>query len=154
MAKKKTTKTKARSPRSRETHMLECKVCGALSERNIEVVAYTCWECVMDMWDGSALPKPKRPTGFHRGWKFMKVFVHENGTVYHKGVEQPDLKGTLPATPKKETKKDTRTKTQKARDRQSLLVKINKLKKDIKKEKRVTYRRKLESQLKKLTKQL
>ena len=85
------------------------------------------------MWDGSGLPKPKRPTGFHRGWKFMKVFVHENGTVYHKGVEQPDLKGTLPATPKKETIKDTRTKAQKARDRQSLLVKIAKLKKDIKK---------------------
>ena len=103
---------------------------------------------------GSGLPKTKRPLGFHRGWRFMKVFVHENGTVYHKGVEQPDLKGTLPVTPKKETIKDTRTKAQKASDRQSLLVEIAKLKKDIKKEKRVTYRRKLESQLKNLTKQL
>lgn len=154
MAKKKTTKAKASPSRSKETHTLECRGCGALSEKNIETTAYTCWECVMDMWDGSGLPKPKRPSGFHRGWKFMKVFVHENGTVYHKGVEQPDLKGTLPATPKKETTKDTRTKTQKARDHQELLVEIAKLKKEIKKEKRVTYRRKLETQLKKLSKQL
>jgi hypothetical protein len=154
MAKKKTIKTKARSPRSRETHMLECKVCGTPSERNIEVVAYTCWECVNEMCATSVLPKPKRPAGFLRGWKFMKVFVHENGTVYHKGVEQPNLKDTLPATPRKETKKDARTKTQKARDRQTTLVQISKLKKEIQKEKRITYKRKLETKLKTLIKQL
>ena len=35
----------------------------------------------------------------------MKEFVHVDGTVFHKGVEQPKLKGTLPPTPKPESKK-------------------------------------------------
>ncbi len=33
-----------------------------------------------------------------RGWKWMKEFVDAKGNVYHKGVEQPKLKGTRPAT--------------------------------------------------------
>lgn len=140
--------------RTKETHILECRMCGTPSEKGADVTAYTCWECVVDSWDPASLPKPKRPSGFLRGWKFMKEFVHENGTVYHKGVEQPDLKGTLPPTPKKETKKDTRSKAQKARDRQELLTQYNKLKKEIKKEKRVTYKRKLQTQLRKIEKQL
>ena len=136
---------------------LICQNCGAVEHR-VSIAKGTtlkyCHQCVVEMWDPADAPKPKRPSGFHRGWKFMKVFVHENGTVYHKGVEQPNLKGTLPATPKKESKKDKRSKAQKARDRQDLLARFNKLKKEIKKEKRVTYRRKLEVQLRKLEKQL
>jgi len=136
---------------------IECQNCGAVEYRDYIAPGTKlkmCSHCVREAWDPNDFPKPKRPTGFHRGWKFMKVFVHENGTVYHKGVEQPKLKGTLKPTPKKETKKDTRTKAQKQRDRQELLVNISKIKKQIKKEKRVTYRRKLETQLKKLSKQL
>ena len=152
MAKRKTKQTETKRYRAAEMHTLACKVCGALSERNANVTAYTCWECVMESW-GPA-PTTKKSTGFVRGWKFMNVFVHENGTVYHKGVEQPDLKGTLPPTPKKETKKDTRSKIQKAREQQELLNEYNKLKKEIKKEKRVTYKRKLETQLRKIEKQL
>ncbi len=139
---------------------LECQNCGTVEYRGSVTPGAKlkyCSCCVREMQAEmfpDAFPKPKRPSGFHRGWKFMKVFVHENGTVYHKGVEQPKLKGTLPATPRKETKKDTRSKSQKRQDHQALLVNISKLKKQIKKEKRVTYRRKLESQLKKLSKQL
>ena len=35
----------------------------------------------------------------------MAEFVDKDGVVYHKGVEQPKLKGTLPPTPKPESKK-------------------------------------------------
>jgi hypothetical protein len=136
---------------------LECQSCGQEVYRDVisdGTVLKACSDCVRESWDPADLPKPKRPSGFHRGWKFMKQFVHENGTVYYKGEEQPDLKDTLPPTPKKETKKDTRSKSQKAADRQDILVGINKLKKKIKKEQRVTYRRKLETQLNKLNKQL
>ena len=139
---------------------IECQNCGQTEYRDYIAPGTKlkyCSDCVREIQATmfpDDFPKPKRPSGFHRGWKFMKVFVHENGTVYHKGVEQPNLKGTLPPTPRKEAKKDTRTKAQKQRDRQSILVSISKLKKEIKKEKRVTYRRKLESKLKKLTKQL
>jgi hypothetical protein len=53
--------------------------------------------------------KPKRiKTGRPAGWHWMAEFVDKDGTVYHKGKEQPKLKGTLPPTkvvPKKKTKR-------------------------------------------------
>ena len=53
--------------------------------------------------------KPKRvKTGRPSGWHFMKEFVDKDGNVFHKGKEQPDLKGTLPPTkikPKKKVKR-------------------------------------------------
>jgi hypothetical protein len=56
--------------------------------------------------------KPKRvKTGRPSGWHFMSEFVDKDGTVYHKGKEQPDLKGTLPPTkikPKKKAKRRTK----------------------------------------------
>tara|TARA_R100001015_G_C4583544_1_gene139726 strand:+ start:406 stop:867 length:462 start_codon:yes stop_codon:yes gene_type:complete len=50
--------------------------------------------------------KPKRvATGRPAGWHWMNEFVDKDGTVYHKGVEQPDLKMTRPVTLSKEKKK-------------------------------------------------
>ena len=53
--------------------------------------------------------KPKRvATGRPAGWHWMNEFVDKDGTVYHKGKEMPELKGTLPITivkPKKKTKR-------------------------------------------------
>ena len=60
-----------------------------------------------------------KPTGRPSGWHFMNEFVDKDGNVFHKGVEQPKLKGTLPPTkvePKKKTKR--RTKEQILLDRQ------------------------------------
>ena len=36
--------------------------------------------------------------GRPRGWRLMNQFVDQDGTVYLKGVEHPELKGTLPPT--------------------------------------------------------
>ena len=56
--------------------------------------------------------KPKRvKTGRPSGWHFMNEFVDKDGTVFHRGKEQPDLKGTLPPTkikPKKKAKRRTK----------------------------------------------
>ena len=53
--------------------------------------------------------KPKRvKTGRPAGWHFMNEFVDADGNVFHKGKEQPKLKGTLPPTkikPKKKAKR-------------------------------------------------
>ena len=53
--------------------------------------------------------KPKRvKTGRPAGWHWMAEFVDKDGNVFHKGVEQPKLKGTRPTTvvkPKKKTKR-------------------------------------------------
>jgi hypothetical protein len=60
----------------------------------------------MDEFFKSVKPKTGRPPG----WHFMNEFVDKDGNVFHKGKEQPDLKGTLPPTkvkPRKKKKKLT-----------------------------------------------
>ena len=56
--------------------------------------------------------KPKRvKTGRPSGWHFMNEFIDKDGNVFHKGKEQPKLKGTLPPTkikPKKKAKRRTK----------------------------------------------
>ena len=55
------------------------------------------------------------PTGRPAGWHFMNEFVDKDGNVFHKGVEQPKLKGTLKPTkvkPRKKPTKKRRTKEQ------------------------------------------
>ena len=54
--------------------------------------------------------KAYKPTGRPAGWHFMKEFVDKQGNVFHKGKEQPELKGTLSPTkvkPRKKKKKLT-----------------------------------------------
>ena len=72
--------------------------------------AITCSMCVqrkcldempMDKFFKSVKPKTGRPAG----WHWMAEFVDKDGTVYHKGKEQPELKGTLPPTKVKPPKK-------------------------------------------------
>ena len=73
--------------------------------------------------------KPKKqPTGRPAGWHFMNEFVDKDGNVFHKGVEQPKLKGTLKPTkvkPKKKTKR---------RSKDAILVAKYKEKQKLKKE--------------------
>ena len=60
------------------------------------------------------IPKEKsrpQPSGRPAGWHFMGEFVDKDGTVYHRGVEQPKLKGTLKPTKvvaKKKSKRRTK----------------------------------------------
>ena len=54
--------------------------------------------------------KKKKSSGRPAGWHFMNEFVDKDGNVFHKGKEQPDLKGTLEPTkvkPRKKKKKLT-----------------------------------------------
>ncbi len=62
------------------------------------IISATCWKCVASKIPGPTLSEKTVSTGFPRGWKFFKEFVHENGKVYHKGIEKPELFGTLSAT--------------------------------------------------------
>ena len=52
-----------------------------------------------------AKTKSYKPTGRPAGWHWMAEFVDKDGNVFHKGVEQPKLKGTLPPTKVKPQKK-------------------------------------------------
>ena len=76
------------------------------------------------------------PTGRPAGWHFMNEYVDADGNVFHKGKEQPKLKGTLPPTkvkPVKKKKTKRRTKEQILLDRHN--EKKAELKKAIKKQK-------------------
>ena len=68
-------------------------------------VAVLSNSCVRSITAPPEISKGYISKGRVRGWQFMKEFVHSDGSVFHKGVEQPKLKGTLPPTPKPESKK-------------------------------------------------
>ena len=100
---------------------MDWKVTGEpVANVGMEAVSVIGSRAVMGMV-GMPNEKPKRvSTGRPAGWHFMNEFVDKDGNVFHKGVEQPDLKGTLPPTkvePKKKTKR--RTKEQILLDRQA-----------------------------------
>tara|TARA_R100000008_G_scaffold82075_1_gene65933 strand:+ start:691 stop:1071 length:381 start_codon:yes stop_codon:yes gene_type:complete len=114
---------------------IECSKCGRWVENvGDDTTSTICSYCVIM---AVGLPKEKetyKPTGRPAGWHFMNEFVDKDGNVFHKGVEQPKLKGTLPPTkvsPKKKTKR--RTKEQILIDRHN--KKKAALKKAVKKQK-------------------
>ena len=72
--------------------------------------AVTCPHCVVRIDLAKfpdTLPKShrKKPTGRPAGWHWMNEFVDKDGNVFHKGKEQPELKGTLKPTKVKPPKK-------------------------------------------------
>ena len=91
---------------------MECKITGdPVRNVSVEATSVIGSRALMARMD-KMFPeqnKPKRvKTGRPSGWHFMNEFVDKDGTVYHKGKEMPELKGTLPATvvkPKKKTKR-------------------------------------------------
>ena len=88
---------------------MECKITGE-PVRNVSIEAKSVIgsKALMARMD-KMFPEQKKPkrvsTGRPAGWHWMKEFVDKDGTVYHKGVEQPDLKLTRPVTLSKEKKK-------------------------------------------------
>ena len=84
--------------------------------------------------DFESKTKQYKPTGRPAGWHFMNEFVDKDGTVFHKGVEQPKLKGTLKPTkvvPKKKIKRRTKEEILLAREAEKKAA----LKKAVKKQK-------------------
>jgi len=91
---------------------MQCKHCKSeyvsVSEN---IVAVTCSSCVVrittsqmtleDFYPSMKIKKTGRPPG----WHFMNEFVDKDGNVFHKGKEQPELKGTLKSTKVKPPKK-------------------------------------------------
>jgi len=89
---------------------LQCKSCYEYKKVEEGTKAITCAKCTMintlklkpmDEFFKSIKPKTGRPAG----WHFMNEFVDKDGNVFHKGKEQPKLKGTLKPTKVKPRKK-------------------------------------------------
>jgi len=130
--------------------------CNEWSEIAIDATAVLCSRCVNKTVGPPEIRGGYKSSGRLRGWQFMKEFVHKDGTVFHKGVEQPKLKGTLkPTEPKPEKKKLTKREKEELRTaimQQIIFVKGNLTKAKFKKDIRSgsVKMRKLERQLKKL----
>tara|TARA_Y100000593_G_scaffold84979_1_gene161305 strand:+ start:103 stop:507 length:405 start_codon:yes stop_codon:yes gene_type:complete len=90
---------------------LQCKHCYDYQKVEPEVGAITCSNCVVKIdliKFPNTIKKQKVSSGRPAGWHFMNEFVDKDGNVFHKGKEQPDLKGTLEPTivkPRKKKKK-------------------------------------------------
>jgi len=116
---------------------MDCKITGEpVANVSTEAVSVIGSRAVMSRV-GIPKEKPSRvSTGRPAGWHFMNEFVDKDGTVFHKGKEQPDLKGTLPPTkvsaPKKKTKRRTKEQILIARDKEkkAALKKAHKKQKD------------------------
>ena len=114
---------------------MDCKITGEpVANVSTEAKSVIGSRAVMGMV-GLPKEKPKKvSTGRPAGWHFMNEFVDKDGTVFHKGVEQPKLKGTLKPTkvvPKKKTKRRTKEEILLARDAEKKAA----LKKALKKQK-------------------
>tara|TARA_R100000664_G_C2704274_1_gene103473 strand:+ start:296 stop:724 length:429 start_codon:yes stop_codon:yes gene_type:complete len=85
---------------------MDCKITGEpvanVSTDSVSVIGGRA------MQSRVGIPKEKsrpQPTGRPAGWHWMNEYVDKWGNVFHKGVEQPKLKGTRPITLSKEKKK-------------------------------------------------
>ena len=92
---------------------MQCKVCQSEYVQTCEeAVAVTCSLCTqrlclshMSLEEMMPSLRKKVSTGRPPGWHFMNEFVDKKGNVFHKGKEQPELKGTLKPTKVKPIKK-------------------------------------------------
>ena len=117
---------------------MSCMVCGHYEAVGESATAVKCSRCVslimMDKYP-HAKPKSYKPTGRPAGWHWMAEFVDKDGNVFHRGKEQPKLKGTLQPTLVKPSKKKAKRRTKE----QMLVDRHNKkkaaLKKAVKKQK-------------------
>ncbi len=101
----------------------KCSKCGRSELKDSDVKSFMCSRCVdreiiteKDLIYDFTLNIPgtsksqsndEKKTSRPVGWHFMAEFVDEDGTVFFKGVEQPELKGTKPIT-NVESKKNTK----------------------------------------------
>jgi len=132
-------------------------LCSEWSSVGDTATAVLCSRCVQKVVDPPEIKSTYKSKGFPRGWQFRKEFVHEDGTVYHKGKEQPDLKGTLAPTKIEKVNKKKLSKKEKQELESQLLqqmvfvrgqIKKAKWKKDIRSNE--VQLRKIERKLKKL----
>ena len=103
---------------------MSCQICGRYEAVGDETTAVKCGRCVsMIMMNKYPHEEPKsyKPTGRPAGWHWMSEFVDKDGNVFHRGKEQPKLKGTLKPTVVKPTKK----KRKKRRTKEQMLLAID-----------------------------
>ena len=101
---------------------MDCKVTGEpvanVSTDTVSVIGSRALHGKLDKLFPDTSKPAYKPTGRPTGWHFMNEFVDADGNVFHKGKEQPKLKGTLPPTKVKPVKK----KKTKRRSKEEILI--------------------------------
>ena len=130
MAKKK--KQKYPSFIEKGIRYLQCKECGDyLPVSSKSIIATLCSKCLNKKIPNEPSKAQYVPTGRPAGWHWMKEFVDVDGNVFHKGKEQPKLKGSLPPSKIKSKKKRKKRRTK----NEVLIALYNKKKKALKNKK-------------------
>jgi len=109
--------------------------CGRKVRIDSSAEAAICWHCVATSVvppEIHSAPKNSGNSKKPKGWHFMKIFVDSEGNVFHEGVEQPTLKGTLPSTPIK-PKKTIAQKKAEVEKKEKKLAKLYEKKQQLKK---------------------
>ena len=130
-------------------------LCGHWSKVNIDTTATLCHRCVNRVTEPPVFTTRYTPTGRPKGWQWMNEFVDKDGSVYFKGKEQVELKGTLDPTvikPKKQTKRVTKKKRES--QNRELMAEIYKLKKQLKKATLKKDKKSLEIQIRKINRKI
>lgn len=145
MAKRKRKNIKRNGKKSNNVSLEKLKtksiLCSRCNKTYVEVdadcIGAYCFKCTVKLVGSSAVPSyvPKKTSNRPRGWKFMNEFVDSDGTVFHKGVEVPKLKGKRPISDvesiKNEQKRKVAEKKKKQKERE--LKKEERLVKEYKK---------------------
>ena len=112
---------------------MSCKKCGQMTLVSNEATACTCTDCVNEMVEPPTYSRKRVSSGRPAGWHFMAEYVDSDGNVFHKGVEQPKLKGSLKPTVIE--KKQKISKSERNRIITAANAKVHKLKKELAKAK-------------------
>ena len=113
-------------------HMV-CMICGSYEVVDELATGVKCSRCVnMIMMKNYPIETKSSyvSTGRPPGWHWMVEFVDKDGNVFHKGKEQPKLKGTLKPTKVKSPKK---IKTKRRTKEQMLVARHKEKKAELKK---------------------
>ena len=116
---------------------LPCSKCGKIVERvGFDSVSVICSWCVQKMIDP---PKEYKSSfradefkDFPRGWKRKRLYVHEDGRVFERGIENIELKDTLPITKVDLSDKIKLSRREKEELKQNELLEMSNLKKQLK----------------------
>ena len=131
--------------------------CNEWAPVSADATAVLCYRCVSQTVGPPQIKGGYVSKGRPRGWQFMKEFVDPQGNVFHKGKEQPQLKGTMEPTKVDKTPKKKLSKQEKHDLRDQILqqmamvrgeLKNAKWKKDLRSG--TSKLRRLERQLKKI----
>ena len=112
---------------------MSCKLCGHMTVVGEDTKAVTCHHCVNEMVEGPQISARRISSGRPAGWHFMAEYVDKDGNVFHKGKEQPKLKGTI--KPSVIEKKQKISKNERNAMITAANVKVHKLKKQLSKAK-------------------